>query len=315
MILLNCKKLGETKMDAKTIKNDELIKLQEKNNQRTKITLQNQPITLVGRKIKVGQSAPQFKVVDNNLNEITLDKFKNKIKVITSFVSIDTPVCDMQVKEFNTKASSFPNVIILGISKDLPFAQNRFCMVNDIKNLIILSDFKTSSFGINYGLLIKENNLLARATIIVDANDMIRFIQIVDEITKEPNYESILSGLKEVINSPSLQAAKRLPMKCIPCEAGTPPLTKNEINNLLPNAEGWNVVDDIKLVKEFTFKDFIEAKYFFDLLALIAEEQQHHPNFTLIYNKLRVTCTTHASHGLTNNDFVMARIINEVTLL
>jgi thiol peroxidase len=280
----------------------------------SKVTMQNQPLTLVGRKIKIGQNAPQFKVADNNLNEIILDKFKDKIKVITSFLSLDTPVCDLQVKEFNKKAAAFPNTAVLGISKDLPFAQKRFCMINDIKNLTALSDFKTSSFGINYGLLIKENNLLARATVILDTNNIIRFIEVVDEITKEPNYENILVHLKEIINSPPGQVAETLPLKCVPCETETPPLNNDEINKLLRDTPQWQVIDNTKLVREFTFKDFIEAKYFLDLLAIIAEEQQHHPNFTLIYNKLKVTCTTHTSHGLTNNDFVMARVINEVTI-
>lgn len=278
---------------------------------RLKVTMQGNSLTLVGRKIKIGQSAPNFKVMDNNLNEVTLDNFKGKIKVITSFVSLDTPVCDLQVKAFNQKATTLSsNIVILGISKDLPFAQKRFCAANDIANINILSDFKSSSFGINYGLLIKENNLLARATIIIDANNVIRFIAIVDEITTEPNYEDILKNLTKVVDSPALPQSEELPMNCIPCEAGTQPLEKNEIDKLMPQITGWELVDGKKLVKEFKFKDFILAKYFLDLLAIIAEEQGHHPNFTLMYNKLKITLTTHAAGGLTNNDFVMAKIID-----
>jgi thioredoxin-dependent peroxiredoxin len=289
------------------------VSLPKKVGDNIKTTMQGKPLTLVGRKIKVGQNAANFKVVDGDLNEVTLDKFKDKIKVITSFVSLDTPVCDLQVKEFNKKAAKLSsNVIILGISKDLPFAQQRFCIANNIESISLFSDFKNSSFGINYGLLIKENNLLARATIILDANNIIRFIEIVDEITTEPNYENILNNLSEVINTPPMPLGDVTPMKCTPCQEGTSPLDKAQIDKLILQINGWEIVDGKKIVKEFKFKDFIDAKYFLDLVAIIAEEQGHHPNLTLIYNKLKVTLTTHMVGGLTDNDFIMAKIIDEV---
>jgi pterin-4a-carbinolamine dehydratase len=219
------------------------------------------------------------------------------------------------VKQFNKNAGSLsPNVAIVGISKDLPFAQKRFCSLNSINNISVLSDYKNSSFGINYGLLIKELNLLARATVIVDSNDVIRYIQIVNEITNEPNYQDVLDNLQKIIESPSLSIPKAEQIKCIPCAAGTPPLEKNKIEKLIVAVNGWNLIEDKKLVREFIFKDFIEAKYFLDLLSIIAEEQGHHPNFTLIYNKLKVTLTTHASGGLTDNDFIMAKIIDDVSI-
>lgn len=280
-----------------------------------KITLNSKSLTLVGRKLKIGQLAPQFNVVDSNLAKINLDDFPGKIKVITSFVSVDTPVCDLQVKSFNKNATKLAeNVVVLGISKDLPFAQKRFCSANDIKNVTILSDYKNSSFGINYGLLIKENNLLARATIILDADDIVRFIDVVPEVTSEPNYELVLKNLEKIIAVPRLpyQEQKLAQEKCVPCEEGTPHLEQKVIDSMMSTVNGWQLVENKKLVREFVFKDFVEAKYFFDLLAVIAEEQRHHPNFTLIYNKLKVTLTTHASGGLTPNDFVMAKIIGEV---
>lgn len=276
------------------------------------ITLNGKAVTLIGRKISKGTTAPNFKVVNNNMEEVTLDNFNDKIKVLTSFVSVDTPVCDLQVKAFNKQASTLSSdVIILGISKDLPFAQAKFCSANEIKNVITLSDYKYSSFGLNYGLLIKENNLLARSVIILDANNAIRYIQIVDELTNAPNYDAALNALNEVIKSKPLEIIAAT-NHCIPCESGTPPLPKNEIEKRLPQYVGWQLVDDKKLVKEFKFKNFVDAKYFFDLLAIIAEEQGHHPNFTLIYNKLKITLTTHVAGGLTNNDFIMAKIIDEI---
>ena len=164
------------------------------------IHFKGSPLTLVGRPVKKSAPAPGFKVTSQDLKEVTLADFKCKVKIITSFPSLDTPVCDLQVKEFNKKAVGLSgDVAIVGISKDLPFAQARFCQDNEIKNISVVSDYKTSSFGMNYGLLIEEWNLLARSVIIVDKKNIVRYIQIVDEITKAPNYEDVLNNLKDVL--------------------------------------------------------------------------------------------------------------------
>lgn len=277
------------------------------------ITMQGKPLTLIGRKIKVGETLPKFTVTNDKLEAVSLDNFADKIKILTSFISLDTPVCDSQVKQFNQKATKLSsNVIILGISKDLPFAQARFCSMNNIKNINVYSDYKNSSFGINLGLLIKELNLLARSTIIADSNNVIRYIQICNEITNAPDYDDVLKNLQDVINSPALPKTTEETGKCVPCEEGTPPLPKEKVAELLLQVPGWELVEDKKIVKEFKFKDFVEAKYFLDLLAVIAEEQGHHPNFSLMYYKLKVTLTTHVAGGLTDNDFIMAKIINSV---
>lgn len=283
------------------------------------IKFQGNPLTLVGRPLKSGSVAPDFRVVSQDLKEVRLSDFsapggKGKIKVITSFPSLDTPVCDLQVKEFNKKAASVSGeVIILGISKDLPFAQKRFCETFEIKNVSVLSDYKISSFGINYGLLIKELNLLARSALIVDKNDIVRYIQIVEELASPPDYSEVLKNLEAVTKTPQLDIAKEaLPGKCQPCEQGTPPLPKEKIERLLAKYRGWELAEDKKLIKEFKFKDFTEAKYFLDLIAVIAQEQAHHPTLTLIYNKLKITLTTHAVGGLSENDFIMAKIIDEL---
>ena len=157
------------------------------------------PMTLVGRDLTVGSPAPDFKVVSQEMKDVALSNFKGKIKVITFFLSLDTPVCDLQVKEFNKRASLLSSdVVVLGISKDLPFAQKRFCQSNDIKNVVVLSDYKDSSFGLNYGLLIKEMSLLARGVAIVDKKDILRYMEIVKELTTPPNYEEALKALAEV---------------------------------------------------------------------------------------------------------------------
>jgi len=280
-----------------------------------KVTFKGNPLTLVGRALKIGIPAPDFRVVSADSKDTGLADFNGKIKVITTFLSLDTPVCDLQVKEFNRRLAGFsPEVIILGICKDLPFAQKRFCAMNGINDVVTLSDYKFSSFGINYGLLVKEMNLLGRSVIILDKNNIVRYIQIVEELATPPDYADALKNLEEVIKTPQIFVREELPSKCKPCEGGTPPLPKEKIEKLIAQYRGWEIIEDKKLVKEFKFKDFVESKYFLDLVSVIAEEQGHHPTLTLIYNRLKITLTTHAAGGLTENDFIMAKIIDELSL-
>jgi thiol peroxidase len=277
-----------------------------------KVTFKGNPMTLVGRNLKLGMLAPDFKAVSTDLKEVGLIDLKDKIKVITSFLSLDTTVCDLQVKEFNKRAVGLSSdIVVVGISKDLPFAQKRFCQANEIKNVTVLSDYKYSSFGINYGLLVKEMNLLARAVVILDKNNILRYMKIVEEMTNPPDYEDALNNLKEIINNPASTVKEELPSKCKPCEGGVSPLPQDKVEKLLAQYRGWEL-DEEKIAKKFKFKDFVEAKYFMDLISVIAEEQGHHPKLTIDYNKLKVTLTTHAAAGLTENDFIMARIIDEL---
>jgi thiol peroxidase len=279
-----------------------------------KITFKGTPLTLVGRALKAGMPAPGFQVVSQDLKAVSSADFKGKVKIITSFPSLDTPVCDLQVKEFNKRAAGLSGeTVVLGISKDLPFAQQRFCESFEIKNVRVFSDYQTSSFGINYGLLVKELNLLARSVLIVDQNDALRYIQIVEELTTPPDYEDVLNNLAEIIKNGPLSVKEKFASRCKPCAVGTPPLTQDALSGLLAECPGWELVEDKKLVQEFKFKDFTEAKYFLDLVSVIAEEQGHHPTLTLIYNKLKITLTTHAAGGLTDNDFILAKMIDELT--
>lgn len=277
------------------------------------VTFKGSPVTLVGRALKVGIRAPDFKVASSELKETGLADFKGKIRVITFFLSLDTPVCDLQLKEFNKIASGLSSdVVVLGISKDLPFAQKRFCSANEIKNVAVFSDYKASSFGINYGVLVKEMNLLGRGVVIIDKNDILRYIQIVEELTTPPDYEGALKNLEDVIKNSAPSTKEELPSHCKPCEGGTPPMPKEKVDRLLAQYRGWQLAEDKRIVKEFKFKDFIEAKYFVDLVSVIAEEQGHHPGITIIYNKVKITLTTHAIGGLSENDFIMAKFIDEM---
>jgi thiol peroxidase len=277
------------------------------------VTFKGKPVTLVGRGLKTGMIAPDFRVVSADAKETRLYDFKEKIKVINFFLSIDTPVCDLQVKEFNKRATGFSSdVVVLGISKDLPFAQKRFCEANNIKSVLTLSDYKFSSFGLNYGVLVKEMNLLGRGVVIIDKNNVIRYFRIVEELTTPPDYEDALKNLTEIIKNPALTVKEELPSKCKPCEGGLPPLPKQTVEKLIAQYRGWELEEDKQLVKKFKFKDFQEAKYFTDLVSIIAEDQGHHPKLTLDYNRLKITLTTHAAGGLTENDFIMARLIDEL---
>jgi thiol peroxidase len=165
-----------------------------------KVTFKAVPMTLVGSLPNEGDIAPNFKVVDTNMKDVMLSDFKDKVKVITFFLSLDTPVCDLQVKEFNKRAIGLSSdVVIIGLSDDLPFAQARFCHDNEIKNIQVLSDYKYSSFGITYGLLVKELNLLARGVLIIDKNNVLRYLRVVDELTSPPDYDDALKVLAKII--------------------------------------------------------------------------------------------------------------------
>jgi thioredoxin-dependent peroxiredoxin len=167
------------------------------------VTFKGASLALAGKPVKVGSRAFDFKLVSQDLKVVRLSDFRGKIKVINFFPSLDTPVCDMQVKEFNRNALGLgPEVVVIGVSKDLPFAQARFCSVNEIKNEVVLSDYRFSSFGLHYGFLIKELNLLARGTLIIDQSDCIRYIQVVSEVTHSVNFSEVFENLQKVISSP-----------------------------------------------------------------------------------------------------------------
>ncbi|MDP2831619.1 MAG: thiol peroxidase [Candidatus Omnitrophota bacterium] len=167
------------------------------------VTFNGASLALTGKPIKAGSRAFDFKLISQDLKVVKLSDFSGKIKVINFFPSLDTPVCDLQVKEFNRKAAGLgPEVVVIGVSKDLPFAQARFCSANEIKNEVVLSDYRFSSFGLNYGFLIKELNLLARGTLIIDQSDCLRYIQVVSEITHSVDFGEVFDNLQKVLSAP-----------------------------------------------------------------------------------------------------------------
>ena len=164
------------------------------------VKVKGSPVTLIGEEIKTGQSARDFKVLNTNMEEVTLSGFKNKIKLIASVPSLDTPVCDLEIKRFNDEAAKLSkDLVIIFISMDLPFAQKRFCQANDIKIVKTLSDHRDADFGRKFGVLIKELRLLARAIFILDKADVVRYVQIVPELSSPPDYDAALSALKNLV--------------------------------------------------------------------------------------------------------------------
>ncbi|WP_270941068.1 thiol peroxidase [Romboutsia lituseburensis] len=160
-----------------------------------KVTFQGAPLTLEGTQVKVGDTAPNFTVVGNDLNPVSLNDTKGK-RVFLSVPSIDTAVCDMEVRKFNTEASKLNNVEVYTISMDLPFAQARWCGAAGIENVKTVSDYKDREFGKNYGVYINELGLLSRAVFVIDENNKVVYVEYLQEITEEPNYEAVLNALK-----------------------------------------------------------------------------------------------------------------------
>lgn len=157
------------------------------------------PVTLVGPELKVGDKAPDFTVLDNGLEPKSLKDFQGKIKIVSVVPSLDTKVCDMQTRRFNEIAAGFSDeIVVLTISMDLPFAQERWCGAAGVDRVVTLSDHRDASFGENYGLLIKELRLLNRAVLIIDDGDVVRYIQVVEENHDLPDYDSALEALKEI---------------------------------------------------------------------------------------------------------------------
>lgn len=168
--------------------------------QQDAVTFKGQPLTLVGKKLKVGDKAPDAEVTDAAMNKISLSSLMNRPCIILSVPSLDTPVCAKEARRFNEQIDTFNNQLsLITVSMDLPFAQSRWCAAENIKNIKVFSDYQSASFGTNYGVLIKQLHLLARAIFIVDKQRTIQHIHLVKEVTEEPDYEKILEEAKKVL--------------------------------------------------------------------------------------------------------------------
>lgn len=167
------------------------------------ITFKGNPLTLVGAPISVGQPAPDFTAAANDLSPYQLSNDAGKVVILSSVPSLDTPVCDTETRRFNEIAASLgDDVEIVTISMDLPFAQARWCGaagVKHVKHVKTVSDYKGADYGTKYGLLIKELHLLARAVVVVDRQGVVQYVQLVPEVTQEPDYDAVVEAVKKLL--------------------------------------------------------------------------------------------------------------------
>lgn len=158
------------------------------------VTFKGDPLTLIGQEVNVGDLAPNVTLVCNDLSEVRLSDYRDKVVVLASVPSVDTPVCDTEVRRFNTEAAElWPEVQILVVSMDLPFAQQRWCGTAGIDQVQTLSDYRGAQFGKSYGVLIEELHLLARSVWVIDRSGYVIYKELVGELTEQPDYELILT--------------------------------------------------------------------------------------------------------------------------
>lgn len=165
-----------------------------------KITLKGNPVNIKGDDVKIGQTAPDFKVQrSSDLGDYTLASGAGKTRIIYSIPSLDTPVCDMETRRFNEEASKLSNVEIVCVSMDLPFAQKRWCGAAGVDKIITASDHRDASFSQNYGVLIDGgalDRITARAVFVIDADNKVKYAEYVSEISEHPNYDAALAAAK-----------------------------------------------------------------------------------------------------------------------
>ena len=163
------------------------------------VTFKGNPVNLVGSEVKVGQTAPDFKAQKTDLSDYTFSSSSGKTRIILSVPSLDTPVCNAETRQFNREAAKIPNVEIICISMDLPFAQKRWCEAASVDKVVTVSDHRDGSFARNYGVMISGgplDRLTARAVFVVGADNKVKYVEYVKDITEQPNYEGVIAAAK-----------------------------------------------------------------------------------------------------------------------
>lgn len=163
------------------------------------ITFKGAPLTLLGPAAAVGTKAPDFTALSPELQPVSLHDSQGKVRIISVVPSIDTPVCDLQTARFNQEAGQLPELLVLSISVDLPFALARYCAAKGIDNVKTLSDHRALDFGLKYGFVIEELRLLSRGILVIDQQDTIRHIEYVAEVTEQPDYDKALAVAKTLL--------------------------------------------------------------------------------------------------------------------
>lgn len=162
------------------------------------ITFKGNPMTLVGKEVKVGDKAPDFTALKNDLSPISLSELRGKTVIISAVPSVDTGVCEVQTIRFNEEAAKLNNTVVLTISCDLPFALGRFCAAKNIDSSITASDHKDLDFGLKYGFVIEELRLLERGIVVVDKDGVVKYVEYVAEVANHPDYEAALAVAKSL---------------------------------------------------------------------------------------------------------------------
>jgi thiol peroxidase len=163
------------------------------------VTLKGKPVKIVGNLPPLNTKAPDFRLVDKDLKDHTLQEYHGKRKLIATVPSLDTETCSIMTKHFNDFGKKHPNTLLITVSADLPFAQKRFCQHEDVHNILTLSMMRDKEFGKAYGLLVQDGPLagiLARSVIVLDEKDHVLYVELVPEITQEPNYHKALEVLQ-----------------------------------------------------------------------------------------------------------------------
>ncbi len=163
------------------------------------LTIGGEPMTLIGTEVRVGDKAPDFTALKGDMSPYSLSDAGDKVKVISVVTSLDTGVCETQTIRFNEEAADLEDVVILTISVDLPFAQKRFCSVNDIDNVVTLSDYRELDFGTKYGFEIEELRLLSRGIVVLDKDNKVKHVEYVSENSNHPDYDKALEVVKSLI--------------------------------------------------------------------------------------------------------------------
>src|SRR5215813_11630635 len=163
------------------------------------ISFKGNLVTLVGAEVKTGQNAPDFKLQKTDMSDYTLASGAGKTRILAAVPSLDTPVCDMETRRFNEEAAKLPNIEIIAVSMDLPFAMKRWCGAAGVDKVTAASDHRDASFGENYGVLIQGgplDHLHARAVFVIDPNNKVKYAEYVSDIAEHPNYDAVLAAAK-----------------------------------------------------------------------------------------------------------------------
>ncbi len=166
--------------------------------QRGAVAMKGEPLTLLGPRLNPGEPAPEFTLLRTDGTAATRETYAGRTLILNTVPSLDTPVCDRQAQRFNREAADLPGTTVLVVSMDLPFAQKRWCGATGSDRIETLSDHRTGQFGLEYGLLIKENRLLARAVLVIDPAGTLRYVQVVPELSEEPEYDAALEAARTV---------------------------------------------------------------------------------------------------------------------